>query len=137
MQRWVLDTNVVLDWLVFDDPAIRPLEARLRDARAQWLSCAPMRAELDDVIARPAFARRGSDLAARLHALYARHALELPIPAPTPRLCCRDADDQMFIDLALQQRANWLFTRDRALLELAPRALAWGLRIAPPSALPD
>ena len=135
MQRWVLDSNVVLDWLVFDDPATRPLAAWLDAARALWLSCAPMRAELDDVIARPGFARHGVDLGARLHALHARYALEVPTPATNPRLRCRDADDQVFIDLALQQRADCLFTRDGALLELAPRALTYGLRIAPPAAL--
>ena len=38
-----------------------------------------------------------------------------------------------FIDLALTQRAGWLFTRDTALLQLGTAALAsGGLRITPP-----
>ena len=51
---------------------------------------------------------------------------------PAGPLQCRDPDDQMFIDLALAQRARWLLTRDRALLALARPAAAYGLEIAAP-----
>ena len=131
---WVLDTNVVLDWLVFDDASMRAPAARLRAGDARWLSCPAMRAELDDVLARPAFARRG-DFRAALRALLDSHSGLLADPATDARLRCRDADDQVFIDLALQHRAALLLTRNRALLELAPHAAARGLRIARPDAL--
>lgn len=34
MLRLVLDTNVWLDWLVFDDPAIAPVKATVVEGRA-------------------------------------------------------------------------------------------------------
>ena len=136
VEDWVLDTNVVLDWLVFDDASMQLPAARLRAGRARWLSCPAMRAELDDVLARAAFTQRGA-FHAGLHALLAAHATALVDPTATAPLRCRDADDQVFLDLAVQHRATLLLTRDRALLELAPRAAGLGLRIARPAALTD
>jgi predicted nucleic acid-binding protein len=52
--------------------------------------------------------------------------------AGEPRLRCRDADDQVFIDLALVHRARWLLTRDKALLALARRARPLGTEILRP-----
>jgi len=48
-------------------------------------------------------------------------------------LRCADPDDQMFIDLALAVRACWLFTRDKALLRLAPRARDRGVCVLRPA----
>ena len=50
------------------------------------------------------------------------------------RLRCTDADDQMFIDLAVSHRARWLLSRDRAVLKLARRAAKQGVLIMPPEA---
>jgi predicted nucleic acid-binding protein len=47
---------------------------------------------------------------------------------------CRDPDDQKFIDLALAAKAQWLVSRDKALLALAKRAKARGLLIVKPEA---
>ena len=55
-----------------------------------------------------------------------------PVAAPGPPLRCRDPDDQMFIDLALSARAQWLVTRDRALLVLARRARLRGVTVIRP-----
>jgi putative PIN family toxin of toxin-antitoxin system len=41
------------------------------------------------------------------------------VVAPQPQAPrCKDADDQMFVDLAIQGRADVLLTGDRALLEM-------------------
>jgi predicted nucleic acid-binding protein len=133
-EGWVLDSNVVLDWLVFNDASMHEPAARLRAGHARWLICPAMRVELEDVVTRPAFARRG-DFGAALRALFDTRAQLLADPTTDARLRCRDVDDQVFVDLALQHRAALLLTRDRALLELAPQAAARGLRIARPDAL--
>ena len=51
---------------------------------------------------------------------------------PSPRLVCRDPDDQKFIDLALARQTPWLVSRDKALLTLARRALPRGVCILKP-----
>jgi len=43
---------------------------------------------------------------------------------------CRDRDDQKFMEAALAARADFLVTKDRALLDLAPRTASFG--IVPP-----
>ena len=50
------------------------------------------------------------------------------------RMRCTDPDDQTFIDLALSRGAQWLLSRDRAVLKLAKRARVLGLHILTPAA---
>jgi predicted nucleic acid-binding protein len=130
----VLDTNVVLDWLVFADPGVAVLAAAVESGRLRWLACTSMRAELALVVARPQFVPWQAD-PARVLASFDRHAVCCEPPPPS-RLLCTDADDQPFIDLALHGGARWLFSRDRAVLKLARRARQHGLEIAPPSRWP-
>jgi len=52
---------------------------------------------------------------------------------PSP-LACTDLSDQKFLDLAHTARADWLVTKDKALLKLARRARALGLQIVEPGA---
>jgi predicted nucleic acid-binding protein len=130
----VLDTNVVLDWLVFRNPRADALGAALEAGTLQWLSCPPMRSELVHMLASQRLARWAPDVSEvlgrhdRLVTLCDEPALALV------RLRCSDPDDQVFVDLALAQRADWLWTHDRALLKLARRAAALGLRIGAPVA---
>lgn len=129
----VIDTNVVLDLLVFNEPRVQPLRAALAQERLRWLACARMGDELAEVLRRGLAAQRGADAAQVLSDWQGRVALK-PAPAPGWRLRCSDADDQVFIDLALEQRARSLLSRDRAVLKLARRAQALGLAILTPEA---
>jgi predicted nucleic acid-binding protein len=125
----VLDTNVVLDWLVFAEPSCAAVGDAVVAGRVRWIACARMRDELAEVLARGLAARRGVDPAALL-AAWDRHATPLDTPPGQP-LACTDPDDQVFIDLAIAHRAV-LLTRDRALLALARRAAPRGVLITPP-----
>jgi len=133
----VLDTNVVLDWFVFGEAGVAPLAAAITGGTLRWWSCAPMHEELAHVLRHGAPSRRGIDVEHVLTSTSALHArVELAAPLPLHRLRCSDPSDQMFIDLALQSGAAWLFTRDRALLKLARKAAPRGLTIAPPERWP-
>jgi len=130
----VIDTNVLLDWLVFDEPSTRPLVAALHAGRLRWISTEAMLAEQRHVIRGLVGSRWPADPEA-LETAYARWAtvLEAPArPATTPR--CTDPDDQIFVDLALARRAPWLLTRDRALLKLGRRTRAVGTEVLTPAA---
>jgi predicted nucleic acid-binding protein len=132
--RAVLDTNVVLDWLVFRNPRVHGLATALQAGALVWLSCAPMRAELAHMLASRRLVRWAPDVQAVLD-VHDRLATLLASPSPAlPRLRCSDPDDQVFIDLALAHRADWLWTHDRALLKLARKAAAFGLQIRKPAA---
>jgi predicted nucleic acid-binding protein len=140
--RVVLDTNVVLDWLLFDDAGTRALAAALAGGRLRWVATAAMRDELGHVVARDTLARWQPDLPA-LWSHWERHCIELPAAppagAPLGRFRCSDPDDQKFIDLAVSAGAGLLLSRDRAVLKLARVLAPLGVRVTTParwSALP-
>ncbi|MFG6413014.1 putative toxin-antitoxin system toxin component, PIN family [Roseateles sp. DC23W] len=130
----VVDTQVVMDWLVFSDPRAQSLAAALTSGGLRWLVAAAMRDEIRHVLGRGVAARYAPDLAL-IEAQFDAHAQPVDIAPPQPlagRLVCRDPDDQKFIDLALAAGARWLVSRDKALLALAKRAKPRGLLIVKP-----
>ena len=134
--RVVLDTNAVLDWLVFKNPNFNSLGNAVNDGSVQLLTSAAMRSELSHVLARGVVNRWATDFSSLWETLE-QHALVLPDPpalSARPRLRCTDSDDQKFIDFAVTHQARWLLTRDRAVLKLRKKALDCGLRIASPRA---
>ncbi|MFG6459879.1 putative toxin-antitoxin system toxin component, PIN family [Roseateles sp. BYS96W] len=133
----VIDTQVVMDWLVFRDPRVAALSTAIEAGRLRWLVAPAMRDELRHVLGRGVAAHYAPDLAA-IEAAFDAHAQAVDAAPPQPlagRLVCRDPDDQKFIDLALSTGARWLISRDKAVLALAKRALPRGLLIVKPEAL--
>jgi len=130
----VVDTNVVLDWLVFRDPSSLPLAAAIGDRRHRWIATAAMRQELEHVLTRGNLERWQPDVASILATWDKLSvAVEAPVSPPVNPLRCTDPDDQKFLDLALQTGADALLSRDRAVLKLAGRARPLGLRILTPA----
>lgn len=128
----VLDTNVVLDWLLFADPHGLAWGGAVASGRLAWIATDAMRDEFAHVLARGLAAARLADAPALLGAW---DRLVTPAaPAAPSHLVCVDPDDQKFLDLALAAGAAWLVTRDRALLRLGTRASALGLTILKPDA---
>lgn len=130
----VLDTNVVLDWLVFRNPDGRALFDAIERRQLRWVVTDAMHDELQHVLGRGVAAAYAPDLSQ-----IAESWRQLSETSPTPvlqgdasRLRCTDADDQKFVDLALAE-ARWLVSRDRAVLKLARRAARLGLEVIPPS----
>lgn len=128
--RLVLDTQVWLDWLVFDEPALAGLRAAVGEGRAEVVIDSACLAELERVLAYPL--GRKVDVAACLA------ACEKLVKKVTPMAFeelpqCRDPDDQKFLTLAAAARADCLVSRDRELLRLARRCAA-RLAILPPAA---
>lgn len=130
----VIDTQVALDWLLFGDPAVAAPAAAVAAGQLRWIGCPAMRDEFERVLRRRVLARWRPDPAALLAAYDACvRMVGDPAPLVAPALRCTDPDDQVFLDLALREKARWLLTRDRALLKLARRALPLGLRVVAPA----
>ncbi|WP_428421857.1 PIN domain-containing protein [Methylibium sp.] len=128
----VIDTNAILDWLVFrESTAI--FGRAIETGALRWMATPPMLLECQRLFASSSLAHWRPD-AARLEAAWTRWAHVETSAIPCGPLRCTDTDDQMFIDLALARRTPWLLTRDRALLKLAKRAERLGVRIRTPSA---
>jgi uncharacterized protein len=133
--RVVLDTNTVLDWIVFaDEPAVC-IGTAVSQRTVDWLASARMLDELRAVLSRPLPPRWEAARAQARMLDVASMVLLCPEPQPGPNaLVCRDPDDQVFIDLAMQHSPALLLTRDRALLDLRRRAAARGVTVATPAA---
>jgi uncharacterized protein len=128
----VLDTNTVLDWLVFRDACATPIAAAVEAGVVRWLACVRMRDELQRTLGYASLAKWNPDCQRTL-ASFDRLAQVDVTPPPAPlHLRCSDPDDQVFVDLALAGGARWLLTHDRALLRLARRARPLGLLIMQP-----
>ena len=124
----VIDTNVVLDLLVFGDPDARPLHEGIESGTLRWLATAAMREELARVLAYPKLAprvafHRGS--AGSVLEDFDRHARLVEAP-PKAEVTCGDPDDQKFIDLAVAGHAL-LLSKDRHVLSMSKRLLAHGV----------
>lgn len=127
----VLDTNVVLDLLVFDDPATPALQQALDEGALRWIATPVMREELARVllyphlVARLDYYRLSAD---EVLAAFDRQAQRVDV-APKAPMVCRDPDDQKFIDLAVAHRAQ-LLSKDHAVLKLKKRLLLQGVPVA-------
>ena len=116
--RLVLDTNIWLDWLVFHDPAVMPLKSWWREGLVQIPINAACLEELGRVLVYPEFelnaaTRNGLFTQVRSNTYRVDKALLSPLPR------CADPDDQKFLELARDAQADWLITKDKALLHLA------------------
>ena len=123
--RLVLDTNVWLDWLVFDDPGIALIAAAVAAGEAEVVVDGACEAELARVLGYPFKDRtlsteRQAECLARCRGL-ARAADGVNVDAARRLPKCSDPDDQKFLELAASCNAAYLVTKDRALLDLAGR----------------
>lgn len=123
----ILDTNIVLDLFVFNDPDVVPLKTALLASELNWIATPDMRIELARVLNYPkilphmAFYQvTAADVLSQFDQL-----ATLVDPAPKAPWICKDPDDQRFIDLAVQHQAT-LLSKDQAVLCMAKRLLTAG-----------
>lgn len=131
----VLDTNVVLDLVVFNDPGIEHIAEAIRSGAALPVTTHECLDELRRVLAYPALKL---DIPAQNDALerYRAQALSFetsnsPAAVQLPR--CADPDDQKFLELAQHTSARFLLTKDKALLRLARSARLASFEILHPA----
>ena len=127
----ILDTNIILDLFVFNDPDLATLKpallAGLEQKQLNWIATPDMRIELERVLTYPKITPRMA-----FYKVTAADVLDkfdrlstLVDPAPRAQWICKDPDDQRFIDLAVQHQAT-LLSKDQAVLCMAKRMLTAG-----------
>ena len=125
-KRIVLDTNIWLDWLVFNDLSLLHLKKTVSEGQAQIFIDSACEAELERVLAYD-LANHTLDAAAQATCLAECRRIARRIDTPAPEAerkllaRCVDPDDQKFLELALAANADALITKDHKLLELARR----------------
>jgi putative PIN family toxin of toxin-antitoxin system len=123
--RLVLDTNVWLDWLIFNDPGIGNIKKAVAAQDAKIFATTACEQELERVLTYPMRKTPLSPAAQADCLAQFRRIARLPDHdgqgdrTALPR--CKDADDQKFLELARDCSADFLITRDRDLLVFARR----------------
>ncbi len=131
-QPWVIDTNIVLDLWLFEDPATVPLRAALQCGRITHLATSSMREELARVLTYPHILKRMAKSNTQAQDILQRfddHLLAAEPAAKAP-CTCKDPDDQKFIDLAVAHAVP-LLSKDAAILCMKKRLLQAGVLLNP------
>ncbi len=148
MNKVVLDTNVVLDLLHFDDATARPLRRALEGGHLRCMVSDDTLDEWRRVLAYPEFAldaARQAALLERYRSLSSRVPVDAgpglphkgapihsgPKPGGSRMPRCSDPDDQKFLELAAASGAHALVSKDRALLRLRRRCAPFFQVMAP------
>jgi hypothetical protein len=113
--RVVFDTNTVVSALLFGRGRLHWLRAHWRSGAVIALVSADTANELVRVLAYPKFRLEAAEINALL-ADYLPYTEAVVVNARRKSPRCPDSDDQMFVDLALQGRADVLVSGDRVLL---------------------
>jgi predicted nucleic acid-binding protein len=99
----VLDTNIVLDLFLFQDPRTALLREQLHSNQLQWIATQHMRNELERVLTYPHIVAKISfyeKSAAGILAAFDQATQITTDAIPKAPYTCKDTDDQVFIDLA-------------------------------------
>lgn len=126
----VIDTNVVLDLLLFQDPHTPQLARAIAQGQLRWLATPRMREECQRVLAYPHLQKVAQQKGVSADAVLAQFdTLSHPVPAaPAASPRCRDRDDQCFIDLAVAHGAT-LISKDRHVLKLRKKLRDLGVPV--------
>ena len=126
----MVDTNIVLDVLVFEDDSCAPLREALFSGEVRLHATPAMRVELQRVLDYPMIRKRRDQ-----RELSVEHVLEQfdawvdgCEPAAKAPYTCKDPDDQCFIDLACAHRVD-LISKDSAVLAMHKRLLSLGVTV--------
>lgn len=135
--KLILDTNIVLDWLVFRDARVAGLQPALDRGHVELVTHEPALDELRRVLGYKQF-KLGTEQQQEMFARYssATRLVTLPsseLPLSFPR--CRDRDDQHFLALAYHERVDGLISKDKAVLALTKRLRKFGVTVLDPEAL--
>ena len=132
MLRLVLDTNVVLDLFHWANTDAAPIMAALAGGQVACLADTETLDELQRVLTYPQL-KLTPEMGADRYRRYSGFVHLVPDGEAPPLPRCKDRDDQKFLELAARCGANFLVTKDKALLRLRGRTTL-GFRILKPAA---
>lgn len=125
----VLDTNILLDVLVFDDSRAHPLRAALISGELDAVATEKTLAEFLDVISREQFSLSSQKQEEIIFQWRSWSRLVKDDDLSAAPWKCKDRDDQVFINLAYTLRPSILISKDKMVLKVAKRAQKDGIVI--------
>jgi predicted nucleic acid-binding protein len=137
----ILDTNIVLDLFLFQDPRTELLREQLQSGQLDWRATQHMRNELERVLTYPHIAAKltfYNKTATDILADFDQYAKLQDAPSTKAPYTCKDADDQVFIDLAAalaQQNRKAhisLISKDKAVTSMRKRLEKLAIHVSTP-----
>ncbi len=130
----VLDTNVWLDWLIFDDKSINEIKKAQNLNQVTIFIDQLCQEEFERVLAYPRLKLSPQERQEYIQKIKKHSCC---VDNQTSDLMhilpkCEDQDDQKFLELATHVGANCLVTRDKALLKLNIKLKKHGVKILTP-----
>lgn len=127
----VLDSNVVFDVWYWNDKDAQVLKTAILEKRLQLVSTPSCLKEFAVVLNRPQFKLSESEQDRLLenvlsHVTVARSSVEGMVR-------CRDTDDEKFLNLAFETRADFLFTKDKTVLRAGRKLVSLGTKTMKPA----
>lgn len=120
MLRLVLDTNVVLDLFHWGNVDAVPIMAALESGQIECCVDARTLDELHRVLSYPQL-KLTPEMQVDRYTRYSKLVQMIPDGEAPPLPRCKDRDDQKFLELAARCQANYLVSKDKALLRLKGR----------------
>lgn len=127
----VLDTNIVLDVLVFEEEQCAALRAALAGDRVRIHATLGMRNELERVLDYPNIKKRREQRQLSVPSVLNTYDKWVDQSAPPPKIefTCKDSDDQCFLDLAAHHQCP-LISKDDAVLVMRKRMATIGVTVS-------
>lgn len=127
----VLDTNILLDILVFDDERAHPLRGALEGGFVDAVATTRTIDEFVDVVSRPQFklTAEAQNSIVKQWRSWCRVVEDATLDVAPWK--CKDRDDQVFINLTYTLRPATLISKDKQVLKVAKRALKEQVVITP------
>jgi putative PIN family toxin of toxin-antitoxin system len=124
----VLDTNILLDLFYFSDPSVADLHQALFEGRIHAYTLEVIWEEFEEVLGRKPF-HQSAKAIAQIREKNETLFIWQELGSSTCGIRCRDQDDQVFLELAVQNAPCLLITKDTDLLKLKKRLLPFQVQI--------
>lgn len=131
--RVVFDTNVILDFLYFNNPNTSALLTKIQNREIEAIYSEETLFELRDVLSRSQF-KLTQQTVDRLIESWTSIATKYDMTQSASTMCL-DSDDQKFLNLALSAQAQYLVSRDKLVLRCRKKSAKEGFFILTPEKL--
>jgi putative PIN family toxin of toxin-antitoxin system len=131
----VIDTNILLDVYVFQDPDAAALLAHMNTGEILPVASAETNAEFAEVISRDKFGLSPQAQQAAISDWTQRASMKEASQVTRAPWRCKDKDDQKFLDLAFSIKPCVLISNDKQVLRFKKRAQREGVQIVASSKL--
>lgn len=135
LPRFVFDTNIILDFFVFEDPGCTHFLEALLEGKILSFCTPSTLEELRIVLGRSVFSLTPEK---QEKILTNWKALSVTLEdIPQEALKCRDSDDNKFLDLAFQVKPCTLVSKDKLVLRVRSKARKLGITFCRPDQITD